>query len=471
MGSEESTLGDLIDATGGSIQTGPFGTKLKASEYTETGVPVISVGEVGFGRIRLHEKTPKVDITIWERMPEYLLKTDDIVFGRKGAVERSAHIQPNEDGYFLGSDGIRVRLNPDESDPRFIAYQFQSELHKVWMIQHAAGTTMPSLNEGIIRRIPITLPPLPEQKAIAHILGSLDDKIELNRRMNATLEGMAQALFKSWFVDFDPVIDNALAAGNPIPDELAPRAEVRRQALKIHSSQLTPHHSLFPAAFQFTEELGWIPEGWEVGDIENTTSAIIDHRGKTPKKLGHDWAESGFPAVSAKNIKDGKLVRKDTIKYTDTALYERWMAEELQKGDVLMTSEAPLGEKLYLAKQVKWVLSQRLFALRANDQISGVYLYHWLNTDIAKADIDGRASGTTVQGIRQSELRKVKVLTPDENSIGAFSDACDALMEKRSINEENTEQLTKLRDTLLPKLISGDLRIADAKKFTMEAFV
>ena len=94
MGSDATTLGEFLDATEGSVQTGPFGTKLKASEYTETGVPVISVGEVGFGRLRLHDKTPKVDNTVWERMPEYLLKTDDIVFGRKGAVERSAHMQP-----------------------------------------------------------------------------------------------------------------------------------------------------------------------------------------------------------------------------------------------------------------------------------------------------------------------------------------------------------------------------------------
>src|SRR5690606_7278921 len=106
------------------------------------------------------------------RMPEYLLKTGDIVFGRKGAVERSAYVRPEEDGYFLGSDGIRVRLNDQKCDPLFIAYQFQSPTHRAWMIQNAAGTTMPSLNEGIIRRIPIVLKPLAEQKAIARILGT-----------------------------------------------------------------------------------------------------------------------------------------------------------------------------------------------------------------------------------------------------------------------------------------------------------
>jgi len=161
MAGEESTIGALLDATSGSIKTGPFGTKLKASEYTATGVPVISVGEVGFGRLRVHHDTPRVDETVSSRMPEFLLKAGDIVFGRKGAVERSAQVQPDEDGYFLGSDGIRIRLNGEECDPKFISYQLQTRAHRSWMIQHAAGTTMPSLNEGIIRRIPIVLIPVP----------------------------------------------------------------------------------------------------------------------------------------------------------------------------------------------------------------------------------------------------------------------------------------------------------------------
>ena len=246
MEGSESTIGALLDETGGSIKTGPFGTKLKASEYTATGVPVISVGEVGFGRLRVHHDTPRVDDTVSSRMPEYLLKAGDIVFGRKGAVERSAQVQPDEDGYFLGSDGIRIRLNVEECDPKFISYQLQTTAHRSWMIQHAAGTTMPSLNEGIIRRIPIVLKPLAEQKAIAAVLGALDDKIELNRRMNAKLEEMARALFRSWFVDFDPVrakLDGREPFGLD-PDTAA----------------------LFPDAFQ-DSELGRIPNGWTLGRV------------------------------------------------------------------------------------------------------------------------------------------------------------------------------------------------------------
>ncbi|HCO22556.1 MAG TPA: hypothetical protein DIT97_05645 [Gimesia maris] len=354
--------------------------------------------------------------------------------------------------------------------PYFLAYAIRGKTKEILDLVGEAGHGTGILPTDRIQDIQIPCLNLKVQQRIVDFLKTLDDKIELNRRMNATLEGMAQALFQSWFVDFAPVLDNALAAGNPIPDELADRAAIRRQALDNGTANREAAQH-FPATFQFTEEMGWIPEGWEILELENTVSTIIDHRGKTPKKLKSNWVESGYPAISAKNIKAGKLVRKDTIRFTDHELYERWMPVELKKGDLLMTSEAPLGEKLYLAKKFKWVLSQRLFGLRANEKISGIYLYHWLNTETAKADLEGRASGTTVQGIRQSELRKVNVLTPSQECISVFSRASDSVMEKRATNESNTEMLTKLRDTLLPKLISGELRIADADKLAEEAMV
>ena len=434
----------------------------RSSEFGTEGVPFLTAKSLSDGRIDI-ENAPRLSDEKASKLKIGFIETDDVLLSHNATVGRVAVVPELKERVLIGTSLTYYRLDQKRLLPRYLAayftgHGFQNEL--------AAAMSQTTRNQVPItgqRKLPVVIPPLPEQKAIAHILGSLDDKIELNRRMNATLEEMAQALFKSWFVDFDPMIDNALEAGNPIPEELTERAEVRRQTLASGTANREAARQ-FPASFQLTEELGWIPEGWEVLELENTTSAIIDHRGKTPKKLGSDWVESGYPAVSAKNIKDGKIVRKDTIRFIDPGLYERWMSEKLQKGDLLMTSEAPLGEKLYLAKQFKWVLSQRLFALRANGKISGVYLYHWLNTATAIADIDGRASGTTVQGIRQRELRKVKVLVPLKDCITVFSEASDSLMAKRATNEENTEELTKLRDTLLPKLISGEMRVPQQMK-------
>src|SRR5215218_10210940 len=163
----ETTIGELLAEQGGSVKTGPFGTTLKASEYSAEGVPLISVREVGYGILRVDESTPRVSPKVPERLPEYLLRTGDVVVGRKVAVDRSARINTEQDGGFLGSDGIRLRL-PETCDSRFMAYQVQSPHARSWLMQHATGTTMPSLNQGVIQRIPIVLPPLAEQRAIAH---------------------------------------------------------------------------------------------------------------------------------------------------------------------------------------------------------------------------------------------------------------------------------------------------------------
>ena len=227
----------------------------------------------------------------------------------------------------------------------------------------------------------LPMPPLDEQRAIAHILGTLDDKIELNRRMNETLEAMARALFKSWFVDFDPVRAKAEGRDPGLPKHLA---------------------DLFPDRF-VDSELGEIPEGWEVGTIDDVTSLIIDYRGKTPKKLGKEWAISGIPAVSAKNIKKGRLVEKQSINYVDQSLYDLWMKDKLNIEDILMTSEAPLGELCFLAREAEYCLSQRVFALRADQKrCASSFLYLWLETKDAQEKVDRE-----LLVVRSSEFVKV----------------------------------------------------------------
>lgn len=189
-----TTLGQVVDETEGSLKTGPFGTKLSASEYASIGAPVISVGEVGYGELRVGAKTKRVPSSVIERMPEYLLEPGDVVFGRKGAVDRSAWVRAGESGYFLGSDGIRVRFGVG-IDSRFMAYQLQSVRVREWLLQHAVGTTLASLNEPTLRSVPVAMPSLREQHAIAATLGALDDKIESNRREAAKAQQLGDALF------------------------------------------------------------------------------------------------------------------------------------------------------------------------------------------------------------------------------------------------------------------------------------
>lgn len=368
-------------------------------------------------------------------------------------------------------DFVNWVCDPEKLDYRYLKYVLLGE--KRSFLRFASGTTHQTIYFPEVKAFHICLPPLEEQRSIAHILGTLDDKIELNCQMNETLEAMAQALFKSWFVDFDPVIDNALAAGNEIPEPLRAKAAARQaQAAQSNPPQPLRDHirQQFPDAFEYSGSMGWIPEGWCITTMDDATSLIIDHRGKTPKKLGGDWSESGYPAISAKNVKSRKLVRPDTIRFVDEDMYTKWMKEPLQQGDIALTSEAPLGELYYFTEKYDYLLSQRLYGIRANKKnCTGSYLFFWLQTDIAKSDLEGRATGTTVIGIRQAELRKVNVLCPREGVIRSFSELVDSYLLRISKNDSQNDELANLRDTLLPKLLSGELRIPEAESLLKDA--
>lgn len=446
------TIGELLSTSGGEIKTGPFGTKLKAAEYSDVGVPVISVGEVQFGRLVLHNRTPKVPPSVTNRMPEYLLCEGDIVFGRKGAVERSARVKLEQEGWFLGSDGIRLRL-PSVCDSSFVSYQFLSEVHKQWMIQHAAGTTMASLNEKIIKLVPLTLPPLPEQKAIAHVLGTLDDRIELNRRMNETLEGMAQALFKSWFVDFDPVIDNALASGKEIPEELNEKAQARSALGDKRKPLPEAIRNLFPDEFVYSDEMGWIPLGWEVG----TLGKVVSQRNEriVASEITESMPYVPIDCISANSLflgesKDGIEAKSSLIRF--------------YQGDILFGAMRPYFHKVCIApfdgttRTTAFVLMPR----RNEDfSFSVLQLHQQVTIDYATA----HSTGTTIPYAKwKGSLSDMPILIPSKEVRKTFNDLYQPLLKAIPPKYFKNITLATLRDTLLPKLLSGELRIPDAEK-------
>lgn len=180
----------------GEIRTGPFGTLLKATEYSgREGVPLISVGEISVGRLRITDRTPLVPIAVVKRLPQYVLKEGDIVFGRKGAVDRSAMVTSEQDGWFLGSDGISIR--PAKSCcALYIAYQLQRNEVRSWLIQNATGTTMASLNQDLLNRVSIPYAPLPEQRAIAAALSDTDALLSSLGRLLAKKRDIKQGVMQ-----------------------------------------------------------------------------------------------------------------------------------------------------------------------------------------------------------------------------------------------------------------------------------
>ncbi|MGK2925390.1 MAG: restriction endonuclease subunit S [Lysobacterales bacterium] len=433
-----TTVGALISTSGGSIKTGPFGTVLKASEYTPDGVPLISVGEIGHGTFHIHSSTPRVPNEVTCRLPEYILQEGDIVFGRKGAVDRSARVSEAQAGWFLGSDGIRLRL-PRTIDSKFMAYQLRSQESRNWIIQHATGTTMASLNQDVIARIPVLLPPLLEQRAIAHILGTLDDKIELNRRRNQTLEAMARALFKDWFVDFGPV---------------RAKLEGREPYLPADLWQLFPDR---------LDDEGK-PEGWVVGSVEELCSSITS--GGTPaRKKSIFWDGGTIPWFKTGELQDGPLLDSEE-KITETALQESscklWPAGTILFALYASPTVGRLGVLTSPATS-----NQAAAGLIAKESIGVPFLRRALLE--AREKLQNIAVGAAQQNINQTILKTHRLALPPACMCAHYSKLVRRWDDQQVQLAYETRTLAQLRDTLLPKLISGELRIPDAEKFMERA--
>ncbi len=461
MSDNQTTIGQIAE-----VFDGPHATPKKI----DTGPYFLSISSLSNGALDLNQSAhlSEDDFKKWTKRvtPEH----GDVLFSYETRLGEAA-LMPSGVRACLGRRMGLLRPDRTKVIPEYLLYAYLApEFQRTIEARKIHGATVDRIALKELPSFPVRIPELSEQKAVVEILERLDAKIQLNHQINQTLEQMAQAIFKSWFVDFEPVKakittldaggteeDAVLAAmqviSGKVTDQLAQmQAEQPKQYAELRATA-----ELFPSAMQ-DSELGEIPERWGVSNVDKTTSLIIDHRGKTPKKLGGDWSHEGFTALSAKHIKGGKIVNREQLRFVDSELYHKWMKDELLEGDVLLTSEGPMGEMYYLASDKKYCLSQRLYSLRANDQLlSPSYFYFWMNSSIARSDMEGRATGTTVVGIRQSELRKVKVLLPSHAITMEFHEAAQNLLKASYRYAEQSESLAEIRDTLLPKLMSGEL--------------
>jgi type I restriction enzyme, S subunit len=303
----------------------------------------------------------------------------------------------------------------------------------------ATGSVIRHYGPSHLRKMTIAIPPLEEQYVLSENFDSLSLMMVSNEHTSDKTSSIIQALFRSWFIDFSPV--KAKTEGR----------------LPYGMNEETA--ALFPDSFE-DSDLGQIPTGWRILTLDEILDTIIDHRGLTPKKLGGDWAEEGYPAISAMNIKNGKIVKKQNIEYISEELYHKWMKVELKSGDILLTSEAPLGEIYYLFHEEKMVTSQRVFGIRSNPKLMpSIFLRYYLDSHFGQYELHARASGSTVSGIRQSELRKIKIIAPPLELMNYFSNKTKHLIENQYNCYNQIMSLEQTRDELLPRLMSGELKV------------
>jgi type I restriction enzyme S subunit len=425
------TISELIEKHGGSIKTGPFGTVLKASEYATEGVPLISVREIGHGSFHVEEKTPRVGPATLARLPDYILLEGDIVFARKGGIERCALIRKPQVGWFLGSDGIRLRP-PSTCDARFLAYSLQTQAIKKWLLQNSTGSTMASLNGATIGRLPIALPSLFEQRLVADALELLDDHITLLRETNATLEAIAQALFKSWFVDFDPV-----------------RAKMEGRAPEGMDEATA---ALFPDGFE-ESELGAVPSGWLVRSLDEIARYL------------NGLALQKFPPTGCRDlpvIKIAQLRKGDTVG-ADTASRDIKPQYVVQNGDVLFSWSGSLEVEIWCGGE--GALNQHLFKVTSTQYPKWFY-YLWTRHHLENFRQIAASKATTMGHIQRAHLSAAKVVVPPAPVLDMANAALQPIIERMIETALQAQTLATLRDTLLPRLISGQLRLPEAQALT-----
>jgi type I restriction enzyme, S subunit len=451
MGSEwqEAQLTDLYDISSGLSKP--------AKEFGD-GYPFLSFKDV-FNNYFVPDELTQLVRSTEKEQKKCSVKRGDVFLTRTSETmnELGMSSVALKDYEMATFNGFTKRLRPKDCNglvPEFVGYYLRSPQFRNKMLAFSTMSTRASLNNEMIGSLKISFPSTQEQKAIGLTLKKLDDRIDLNRRMNETLEAMAQALFKSWFVDFDPVIDNALASGKEVPEELAGRA-VARAALGDKRKPLPAEiRALFPDEFVYSDEMGWIPKGWEVKSLD---SIARYQNGLALQKFRPENEEYFLPVVKIAQLRAGKAtVEEKASPNIDPACI-------IDNGDVIFSWSGSLMVDVWCGGEA--ALNQHLFKVTSFKYPKWFY-YYWTKYHLLYFQRIASDKAVTMGHIKRGHLKEAFCAVPDIDLVGV--DNIEKLLSKQIDLRLNSNFLSDLRDTLLPKLLSGELRIPDAEKLAAE---
>lgn len=377
------------------IQTGPFGSQLHKEDYVDDGTPIVTVEHLG-NRVFTEQNLPRVSNEDKQRLSKYILKEGDIVFSRVGSVDRCSFVDSQHTGWLFSGRCLRVRPF-EEISPLFLYYFFCLESTKKFIRNIAVGATMPSINTKLMGEIEVSYPDKQVQEKIANLLGAIDNKIELNNAINDNLEQQAQALFQELFItNADP--------------------------------------------------------NWRTGTIINLGTVI---GGSTPSKAKPEYyTKNGIAWITPKDlsINKSKFITHGENDITELGL-KNSSATVMPEGTVLFSSRAPIGYIAIAAGNI--TTNQGFKSVVPNDEIGTAYVYYYLKQNLSM--IERLASGSTFKEVSGGTMKSVPAIVPDSKTIEKFNSFCLPIFEQQKVLETQNQTLAGLRDSLLPKLMSGEL--------------
>jgi len=426
---QDTTVGDIASPARNSLVGGPFGSNLVSRDYRDDGVPVIrgqNMDQRWIAGDFVYVTPDKADT-----LKANLARPGDIVFTQRGTLGQVSLVPEGPYPLYLVSQSqMKLTVDAAKADPLFIYYACRGPRQREFIRQNAIQTGVPHINLSILRGLPIRLPPLGEQRAIAQILGALDDKIELNRQMNETMESTVRALFKSWFVDFHYVHAKANGRGLKLLKHLA---------------------VLFPDSLE-SSGLREIPSGWRRGTLADI--AENPRRTVQPSKLDPTVPYIGLGHMPQRSV---ALARWGCAEELESSKFE------FRQGEILFGKLRSYFHKVGLAP-VDGVCSTDILVLRPKDSIwLGFVLCHVASDEFIAYTHSG-ATGTRMPRTTWQEMARYELILPPTQVIAKYNDYVRPFTEHIIVNIHEARTLTSLHEALLPKLVSGELRIQDAER-------
>lgn len=442
--------GARIEEIAERIAMGPFGSSIKVETFVPSGVPVISGQHLHGSKLNDRVGFNFVSQEHAGRLKNANVQRGDIIFTHAGNIGQVACIPQSSqfERYVISQRQFYVRCDQNKAIPEFVVAYFKTPEGQHQLLANTSQVGVPSIAQPVsyLRTIEIPLPPLPEQRAIAHILGALDDKIELNRRMSETLEAMARALFKSWFVDFDPARAKAEGRDPRLPGHLA---------------------DLFPARL-VNSELGEIPLGWEVGVLEDALAEL--EVGGRPKG-GVAAYTDGVPSIGAESIVGLGLFDYSKTKFVPREFFDRMTKGHIKSRDVLLYKDggrpgefephvAMFGDGFPFEMAA---INEHVYRLRAKKRLGQEFLFFWLSSELVMEEMRIKGTGVAVPGLNSTQVKSLTTLLPPTAVVEAFARFAEPCVARvlAACNESRTLAIS--REALLPKLISGELRVKNAE--------